>query len=221
MGRLKAGRLAGIAGEQGLYDDYISRIVADGQGWLWFGSDRGIFKVRQSELDEVADGRAASVRSIPYGRGEGLPNLQASFGDSPSGLRCRDGRLWIPMRSGLVSVNPERLREDSEPVPVLLHRVAVDDKTIAWYGGVLPVAKEGRPGIYDLGKRDERLRLGPSHRRIDFEYTAMGFIRPENVHFRYRLEGFDDRWVEAGAQRSATYLRLPSRTLSVRSPGVQ
>src|SRR5262249_8873296 len=87
LGRIKDGHLAGIMSEHGLYDDYISRIVDDGHGWLWFGSDRGIFKVRQRELDEVAEGRAASVHSIPYGRSEGLPSLQASFGDSPSGLR--------------------------------------------------------------------------------------------------------------------------------------
>jgi signal transduction histidine kinase/ligand-binding sensor domain-containing protein len=210
IGRLKEGRLVEIMSEQGLYDDYISRIIADGQGWFWLGSDRGIFKVRQRELDEVAESRASSVQSIPYGRSEGLPSLQASFGDSPSGLRSRDGRLWIPMRTGLVSVNPDEFHEDSQPLPVLLSRVAVDDQTVAWYGGMLPTGKEHGLTLFDLQERKGGLRLPPRHRRVEFDYTAMDFVRPETVRFRYRLHGLDDSWVEAGAQRSATYLRLPS-----------
>jgi signal transduction histidine kinase/ligand-binding sensor domain-containing protein len=210
LGRLKDGRLTSIMSEQGLYDDYISRIVADGQGWLWFGSDRGIFKVRQREFDELAEGHAASVRSIPYGRGEGLPNLQASFGDSPSGLRSRDGRLWIPMRTGLVSVNPAQLHEGPEPLPVLLSRVSADDKTLAWYGGVLPPGKADGWDIHDLRERREPLRLAPNYRRLQFDYTSIDFVRPENVCFRYRLHGLDENWVEAGTQRSAAYQRLSS-----------
>jgi signal transduction histidine kinase len=210
LGRLKDGHLTGIMSEQGLYDDYISRIVDDGHGWLWFGSDRGIFKARQRELDDVAEGRAASLRSFPYGRSEGLPSLQASFGDSPSGLRCQDGQLRIPMRTGLVSVNPDQFHEDSQPLPVLLSRVAVDDRTIAWYGGLLPVGKEHDQTIYDIRNPKGGLRLSPRHRRVEFDYTAMDFVRPETVRFRYRLHGLDESWTDAGPQRSAMYLRLPS-----------
>src|SRR5207253_1941259 len=95
VGRIKNGHYAEIRTDQGLYDDYLAHIVADGRGCLWFGADRGIFKVRQAELDDVAEGRSSRVRSIHYGRGEGLPSLQGNFGDSPDVLRSRDGRLWI------------------------------------------------------------------------------------------------------------------------------
>jgi len=205
LGWLKDGRFVRFTLEQGLHDDYISQVVADGRGWLWFGADHGIFKVRQQEFEDVAAGRAARVRSICYGRDEGLPNLQANFGNSPGAIRSRDGKLWIPMRSALAVVDPGRLRENPDPPPVLLKRVMVDDRTVASYGGALPVGNSA-----DLQAGRDTLRLLPAHRRLEFEFTALDLVAPENVQFRYRLKGFDNAWIEAGTERSARYSRLPS-----------
>ena len=141
LGRLKDGHYAEIRSEQGLYDDYLSHIVADAQGWLWFGANRGVFKARLADLEAVAEGRLPRVRSIHYGRGEGLPSLQGVFGSSPDVLRSRDGRLWIPMRTALVVVDPRTARRESPGPAGLAERVAVDERTVAWYGGVLPPVK--------------------------------------------------------------------------------
>ncbi len=225
VGRLKGGRYAEIRTEHGLYDDYISHIVADNRGWLWFGANLGIFKVRQESLEDLAEGRATRVRSIHYGKGEGLPSLQGNFGDSPDVLRSRDGKLWIPMRSALAVVDPEKLGESSEPPPTVLNRVSMDERTVARYRGVLPPVKEGGATVLDLGTAEARLRLPPAHRRLEFEFAALSFTAPENVQFRYRLENFDDDWVEAGTKRTAPYPRLAAgdyvfRVIACNSDGV-
>jgi len=203
LGRLKNGHFSRISVEQGLYDYNISQIVADDNGWMWFGADHGIFKVRQQELADVADDRAARVRCIHYGRDEGLPSLQANFGDSPGALHSEDGRLWIPTRSALAVIDPGRIHEDPNPPQVFLKRVVVDDQTVAIYGGEMPVA-----GMIDLQKTQNGLLLPPGYHRLGIDFTALSFSTPENVIFRYKLVGFDDNWVEAGVQRNATYSRL-------------
>jgi signal transduction histidine kinase/ligand-binding sensor domain-containing protein len=208
VGRIRAGHYAEIRTEQGLYDDYISHILPDGHGWLWFGANRGIFKVRQADLGELAEGRSARVRSIHYGRGEGLPSLQGTFGDSPDVVRSRDGRLWIPMRTALAVVDPKQLGESPAAPPTLLHRVSLDERTVAWYGGVLPMPEQPGPKIVDLRSPRVNLRLPPAHRRLEFEFAALSFAAPENVQFRYRLEGIDENWRESGTQRVASYSRL-------------
>ncbi len=205
LGRLKDGKFTKITGEQGLYDNSISQIVADEHGWLWLGSDHGIFKVQESELEAVADGRAARIRSTHYGRDEGLASLQANFDATPGAIRSSDGRLWMPMRTALAVINPENLREDQSPPPVLLTRMDVDDRTVAAYGGVMPL-----PGVTNLAVTSTVLRLPPDHRRIEFGFTAFNFSAPDNVHFRYRLQGFDDDWVEGDTLRGASYPRLPA-----------
>jgi len=169
------------------------------------GADHGLFKVRLQELDQVAEGQALQAHSIHYGRSAGLPSLQANFGATPGSWRGGDGRLWMPMGTALAAVDPDQLREEAEPPPVLLKRVTVDDQIVAAYGGVLPVVA----GI-DLATPGRTLRLPPDHHRVQFEFTALSFGSPENVRFQYQLEGFDEHWREGEAPRVASYSRLPA-----------
>ena len=205
LGRYKKGHFARITSSQGLYDDVISQITDDGRGWLWFGCDHGIFKVRREELDAVAERRLARVRSVHYGRDDGLPSLQASFGDSPGSFRGRDGRLWISLRTGAAVIDSTKLRENPAAPPVLLRQFTVDDRAVAYYGGVVPVK-----GMLDLGRSRSPLRLDPGHHRLQFDFTALTFSSAENVFFRYRLEGIDENWIDAGTERRAVYSRLPA-----------
>ncbi len=206
IGCLKGGHYFEVNTTQGLFDDSISHIVADGRGWLWFGADRGIFKVREQDFMDFADGKVSRVRSVHYGRGEGLPSLQGTFGASPDVLRSSDGRLWIPMQTGLVVADPEKLYEKALPLLTLLTRVTVDDRIVAQYAGVLP--RGSGEEIQRLMAKDLVLHLAPGHRIIKFDYAAFNFNAPENIQFRHQLKGADDDWVEDGPTRSVVYQRL-------------
>lgn len=203
LGRIKNGRYCRISTAQGLFDDHISQILSDGRGWLWLGSEHGIFKIRQEQVDAFAGGKIDSVISVHYGPGEGLYGLQANFGDSPGVLRGRDGRLWMPMRTALAVINPDSLREDDAAPPVLLKQLVVDDKIAAQYSALAPVGR-----IRDTQDATSVLHLPPDHRHLEFLYTAMSFNAPENIRFQYQLQGFDNGWVNAGTERHANYSRL-------------
>jgi ligand-binding sensor domain-containing protein/signal transduction histidine kinase len=204
LGHLKSGNLSQITSAQGLFDDYISQIVPDGNGWFWFGSDRGIFKARESELVEAAENPNNRVRSVHYGHDEGLLSLEANFGFAPGAIRSRDGRIWIPTRSALAVVNPQSPEDNSLSPPVFLKRIVVDGKTVAAYGGPLPLFNE-----IDLQK-PTKLQLSPNHREIKFEFTALNFSTPENIRLQYRLDGLDNDWIDANPERAANFSRLPS-----------
>jgi signal transduction histidine kinase len=203
LGRFKDGVFKNVTSAQGLFDDNLSQIISDDRGWLWFGSDHGIFKVRLRELNDFAEGRAAGVFSVHYGKGHSLPSLQASLGFSPNVLHSRDDRLWFPTYNGIAVASLDNLLENLHPPPVLLKQVVLDDQNIAAYGGSIPVAN----GV-ELGGTDARLRLPPDHRRLEFDFTALCFSAPENVQFQYKLSGYEDDWNDAGAARSISYSRL-------------
>ena len=203
LGRLKDGRFKRISVENGLYDYNISQIVADDRGWMWFGADHGIFKARQHELGEVMAGRLPKMQCVHYGRDEGLPSLQANFGDCPGAMRSHDGRLWMPMRSALAVIDPDKISEHGTPAHARLEQVIVDEKLVAAYGSILPVRT-----AEDLRTSKLRLRLPPGYRRLEFDFTAPNFTAPENVRFRYCLVGFDNHWIDAATQRKVTYSRL-------------
>ena len=207
VGRLKEGNYSEINSTMGLFNDSVSHIVADNQGWLWFGAT-GIFKVRQQDFEDVAAGKSTRVRSVHYGRGDGLPSLEGTFGDSPDVLRSRDGRLWIPMRSALVVADPTKLYEKMDPPPTLLTRVSMDDRVLAEYEGILPGSNNPGDDLVELTSSNTVLHLPPGHNSIKFEFAALNFSAPENVLFRHQLVGVESRWVESGSFRTVPYPRL-------------
>jgi signal transduction histidine kinase/ligand-binding sensor domain-containing protein len=208
LGCLWQGHYTEINAADGLYDDYISHIVDDGHGWLWFGANRGLFKVRIQDLQEFRAKRISQVRSVHYGRDEGLPSLQGTFGDSPDVLRDHQGRLWIPMQTALVVADPGKQNSHPAPPPVRLTRVLMDDRVIGKYWGILPAPAGYRGKIADLASPGVKLHLPPDHRRVQFDFAALSFRAPENIQFQYRLKDVDGAWVEGGTHHSASYPRL-------------
>jgi signal transduction histidine kinase/streptogramin lyase len=198
VGRLKAGAYKRITTKEGLVDDNLRLVISDQHGWLWFAAVSHLFKVRQSQLDDVAEGRATRLQAVRYGREQGL---HVVLGGSVGALLSREGRLWLPLATSLAVIDPE-LQDKSRPPPaVFVTQVAVDDDALASYGGPLPP-----PRGADI--RQASLRLGPAHRRLNLDFTAPSFSAPDSIRFHYRLENFDDTWIEAGAERRATYSRL-------------
>lgn len=209
VGRLKNGKYSLINSAKGLMDDYASQIFADGRGAMWVLGNHGLFKVELSEMEDVAEGRAERVRSRVFGRSEGLAGLQPDYDYFPAVCRAQDGRLWFAMRSGLLMVQPDKIRDNPTPPPVVLERVSVDDQVVALRDTRLHAPAPGSGPMVDLlAGRD--LHLSPGHRKLEFEFAALSFTNPESVHFRYRLKNFDKQWMEVGTQRAAIYPQLPA-----------
>jgi signal transduction histidine kinase len=58
----------------------------------------------------------------------------------------------------------------------------------------------------------ETMHLPALTKNLEIDYTALSLVMPQKVRFRYRLEGRDDKWVEAGGRRQAFYSDLPPAT---------
>jgi diguanylate cyclase (GGDEF)-like protein len=87
-----------------------------------------------------------------------------------------------------VHVAPQRIRINTLPPPVSVEEVLIDG---ARHGALdTPVAPPGRG-------------------EIEIHYAALSFLEPRKVNFRYRLEGYDRDWVEAGSRRVAYYTNIP------------
>lgn len=209
LGRLKDGKYSRFTTAEGLNDNYISQIISDKEGWLWLAGAHGFDRVQIQQLTAVAEGRERQVRAVRFGRGEGLPSVQAIYDNYPAALLSRDDRPLIATRTGLAVIHTENIRDDPNPPPVWVDRVMVDGETVGLYNSRSPLRERGASEVADL-KTPGTLRLQPSHHRIEFEFVAPSLTAPENVRFRYRLEGFDENWIDAGAARNASYSRLPA-----------
>jgi len=193
----------------GLHDDYLANILPDGRGRLWFAGNRGIFSVREKELDDFANGRTTRIWSVAYGRNDGLSQLQASSDAWPGAQRGTDGRLFFAMQSGVAVVDVNKLKEDSQLPRVVIERVTVNGKLVAVYGAGGTPASSDSAAPLELGQGAVHLHLSPGQRHVEFDFTALTFTKPESIEFKYRLRGLDADWVEAGTRRVATYAQVP------------
>jgi PAS domain S-box-containing protein len=187
--RIRDGRISHYGKREGLFDAYPSSVVADGAGSLWISTPNGIYVASEKDLDDVAEGLASTVRTVRYGTDDGMQTSEASDpGAGPAGWRTRDGRLWFTTQKGLVVADPKRLAHNALVPPVVVEGVVED-------GRAMPLAAG--------------LRIAPGRNRIEFQYTSLSMLIPARVRFKYRLEGYDRDWVDAGSRRVASYTRLP------------
>lgn len=183
------GVFTGITRADGLADEVVSAILEDGRGYFWMSGNRGIYRVARDDLIAFAEGRIERVHSVLYGRADGLRNPETNGGFQPAGWKDGRGHLWFPTVRGVAVVDPARAATSGDPPVAVIEAVVVDGAARS---------------------AEEPLRAGPGHPNLEFRYAAVSLSAPEHVRFRYRLDGFDQDWVEAGRRRVAYYPRVPA-----------
>jgi signal transduction histidine kinase/CheY-like chemotaxis protein/HPt (histidine-containing phosphotransfer) domain-containing protein len=189
--RLRGGRMDAFRAANGLPDDTILQIEEDAAGDLWVSCNLGIFRLRKADVESFLARRIRVLPVLSFGPGDGFENAEGRGGTQPGALVLADGRILFPMMSDVAVLRPGSLRLNSLPPPVKVQELVADGRS-------LPVSAE--------------VRLEPEERDLEVRYTALSFLSPAKVRFRYRLDGVDPDWVEAGARRSAFYSRLPPGT---------
>ncbi len=209
VGRLHNGKMERFATSQGLPNDYVSQIQSDGKGGMWFAGNRGIFQVPEQNFNEVAAGRAPQLQSVFYGRSQGFPNLQASFDFCPNAMRDGKGRLYFSMLTGLAEVRTGQAGLNQLPPAVIIELITADNRAFAEYQTASSMNETPAPLELDTPGSDKEVNLPPGIQQVQINFTALSFVAPENVRFRYQLEGIDPNWVDAGTHRFVQYTHLP------------
>ena len=216
LGWLKDGRFVIFSTSTGLLDDSIWHIVADRAGAIWMTGPHGLSRITMADARAVAEGKQSKLRPIQLGREEGFAGFVGSYNNASGACRTHDGRILFATSQGLLVVNPEELRNNPLPPPVILERVIMDDRVVARSGNWFP-SLSGLPNApVEVRRAGATLRLPPDHRRLAFDFAALSYSAPENVRFRYRLDPFDDAWTETATEHSARYSRLPAGTYAFR-----
>jgi diguanylate cyclase (GGDEF)-like protein len=168
----------------GLPGNAVYQALDDGHGRLWLTGSWGVGHVPRAELEAVAAGRARTFTLKQFGSRDGMAGEASSISRA---WRGPDGRLWFGTPAGLAVIDPSRLRRNARPPTPLVERVVVDD-----------AVHEGRAAV----------EAPAGTRRLEFHFTAPSFVAPEQLRFRYRLQGYDPEWVDGGTRRAAYYTNL-------------
>jgi signal transduction histidine kinase/ligand-binding sensor domain-containing protein len=166
----------------------VAGIVEATDGSLWLNEMEGLIHITSDEVRKVvADpNHPAAVRVFDFL--DGLPGAGQMNFNCSTAIEASDGKLWFATDNGLVRIDPAHDPRNAVKPPVTIRSVEAGGRS---YDARSPVS----------------LPSGTSSLRID--YTALSLSIPERVQFRYRLEGLDDDWRDAGTRRAAFYTKLP------------
>jgi signal transduction histidine kinase/ligand-binding sensor domain-containing protein len=192
---IKNGRVTTLTSRNGLCDS-IFWTMEDGDQGVWLYTPCGLMRVPRSELEAAAADPNRTIQASVFDTSDGVRLHSVPFtGYSPPVTKASDGRLWFVSGEGVGIIDPHHLPFNKLPPPVHIEEVKVDGK------------------VWDASRR---WRLPALIRDITIRYTALSFVAPEKVHFRYKLEGQDPDWKEVVNDREAQYTNLKPRNYRFR-----
>ena len=194
LSRFKDGKLTSFATKGGILNSAAFAILEDDSNNLWITSHKGIFRVGKNQLNDFADGKTDSLIPQVFLTADGLRSNECNPG-SPAGFRTKDGRLWFATVKGVSTIDPNNISLNILPPPVAIEKASIDEKYF---------------------NPREKVEVAPGEGDLEFQFTALSFVAPLKVRFKYKLEGFDRDWVDAGTARTAHYTNIPPGTYRFR-----
>jgi len=195
--RFANGQFTRFRKEDGLPDNNVSQLLDSHDGYIWGGTYAGIFRVSKASLEAVAAGQEKQLQCRVYGVFDGLPALECSSGFQPSCWSSADGHLWFSTANGVTSVDPAGIIPNPIPPTVIIEEMLVDGKAMTvspHIGAPLATANSLDP-----------VKIPPGRHYVQFRYTGLNFAAPDGVHFRVKLERGEEKWQDAGGQRTIGY----------------
>jgi len=205
LSRLKNSRVATLNSKNGLPCDAVHWVIQDNDHSFWLYMPCGLVRIARSAIDAWASGvdkdkdAKPTIQAKVFDSSDGVRNLALPGGYVPRVSQSSDGKLWFAANDGVSVVDPHHLPFNKLPPSVHIEQITADRKT------------------YDATSAGNgRLKLPPLVRDLTIDYTAPSLVVPEKVLFRYKLEGRDRDWQDAGNRRQAFYTDLPPRNYRFR-----
>jgi signal transduction histidine kinase/ligand-binding sensor domain-containing protein len=181
------GTLSVMDSHNGLPCSSVTAALMDDSGSLWLDAKCGYLRIPAGDLANWVARPDAQVTVTTLGALDGADPGWNGDRIQPSAARSPDGRLWFVGLSSLQMIDPGRSYKNPTPPPVHVEGLVADGKS---YALASPIT------------------LPPLSRDLHIDYTALSFVMPQRIGFRYILEGRDTGWQNPGLRRQAFYSDL-------------
>jgi signal transduction histidine kinase/ligand-binding sensor domain-containing protein len=182
-----------LSTKNGLRCNTTYSLIFDSAGTLWVSSECGFMAITRAELQNWVAHPDAQIAVRTYDVMDGAETGDSPFG--PTAAKSPDGRLWFVNEVALQIIDPVHLPENHLAPPVVIEEIEADGAKLS-------------PGA--------NVRLPARTRDLRIDYSGLSFTCPPKVRFRYKLEGRDQDWQDAGTRRQAFYTDLPPRSYRFR-----
>lgn len=173
----------------GLAENVVSTITEDQSGNLWFTGNTGLTRVSKSELFEVIQDGRKKFNSVLYNEEtDGLRTGEFNGGIQQAKCWLGGQRYAFPSLRGAVIVDFSDMGFNKLKPPVHIQRLTYADTILS---------------------ADKHIDLPYTDSRLEIYFTALSYVSPQNVRFKYKLDGFETFWTDAGTERKTSYSKLP------------
>ncbi len=193
LDRVKDGHITTLTNRNGLPCDTVLWTMEDVEHSLWLYTSCGLVRITRTELDAWVADPKHTIEMTVWDAADGVRlRSTAPSGYGPRVAKSTDGRLWFVTGEGVQIVDPRHLSFNNLPPPVHIEQVTADHR-IRWQNSL---------------SEPLNMRLPRLTRDLEIDYTALSLVAPEKIHFKYKLEGYDADWQDAGNRRQAFYTNL-------------
>lgn len=161
----------------------VYSLCFDTSGCLWLGTDNGLVRY---------DAQAGSW--LRFDENDGL---QGKVFYPLAALPAAGGELYFGGTNGFTRVNPSRIRMNPVKPNVIISDFLIDNVSAL-------------PGLKTDASQGHRITLKHTQANFGFTFSSDNYLIPEKNRFRYRLRGYDERWITVDAShRTALYSKVP------------
>jgi signal transduction histidine kinase/ligand-binding sensor domain-containing protein len=171
--------------KNGLPCDFVIAFIKDKQQQWWLYTRCGLVEFSDAELQKWWANPETKIESRLY---DAFDGAQPNIGSFNAAASTADGRVWFSSGVVVQMVDPTKLSPRPRPAPAYIESLTADRKEFAASG---------------------KVKLAPHPRDLSISYTSPTFLISQRVRFRYRLDGYEHEWHDAGTRRQAFYSDLP------------
>ena len=172
--------------KHGLFSDTAFQILESG-GFLWMNCNGGMYKVARRELDDFKAGKIKKLNCIFFGRDDGFKDVEGTGPAQPAGFVDDNGKIWFPTLKGVIVITADGHAVNRIPPPVMVEKVTINDR-------------EYNP--------EKLIAVPPGKGDAQLDYAGLSYLLPGKIRFKYKLQGYNNDWIDAGSRRTAFYTNL-------------
>jgi signal transduction histidine kinase/ligand-binding sensor domain-containing protein len=177
-------------GYKGLEISAIMSMIVGGDGRIWLGTREGLITFNPKTFDIVQ-----------YNEKDGL---QSSVFIINSVYKNKNDVLYFGNSKGYIRFKSENIKSNQYIPPIRITNIMVFNKSHAWDKDV-SVMKE--------------ITLQPNENYFTVEFAALNFTQSSDNQYAYKLEGFNEEWINCGRKKSVSFSNLDGGIYTLRIKG--
>lgn len=167
----------------------IYSICTDNENYLWLGTDNGLFRY--------------DTNNNTFLRFDKKDGVQGQSFYPLSSLKNKSGDLYFGGSNGFTIINPKKIEQNRFKPEAMITDFYIDNISAK------PNTNDSL-SIENTTSFPTKIKLNHKQQNFGFTFSSNNYLVPEKNRFRYRLKGYDERWIETGSSnRSVFYSKVP------------